>query len=65
MEKVNVVPLHKKEVNRQILKNYLPVSLLPICGNIFPLLIFTGTFEFLMFDNWISPNKSGFTALDS
>ena len=33
-KKVNVLPIHKKE-NRQLKKNYRPISLLPICGKIF------------------------------
>ena len=33
-KKANVVPVHKKS-DKQILKNYRPVSLLPICGKIF------------------------------
>ena len=35
----NVVPVHKKSDN-QILKNYRPVSLLPICGKVFERLIY-------------------------
>ena len=30
----NVVPVHKKDY-KQVLRNYRPVSLLPICGKIF------------------------------
>ena len=37
-KKANVVPVHKKG-DKQILKNYRPVSLLPICGKIFERLI--------------------------
>ena len=32
-EKVNVIPVHKKG-GKQVLKNYRPMSLLPICGKI-------------------------------
>ena len=38
-KKANVVPVHKKG-NKQILENYRPVSLLPICGKIFERLIY-------------------------
>ena len=33
-KKANIVPAHKKN-SRQIMKNYRPFSLLPICGKIF------------------------------
>ena len=33
-KKANIVPVHKKE-DKQIVKDYRPVSLLPICGEIF------------------------------
>ena len=37
-KKVGVVPIHKKD-DKQILNNYRPVSLLPICAKIFDRLI--------------------------
>ena len=58
-KKVNVVPVHKK-VDKQCLKNYGPVSLLPICGKIFERLIFNEMFRFLNENNLISSNQSGF-----
>ena len=58
-KKVNVVPVHKK-VDKQCLKNYRPVSLLPICGKIFERLIFNEMFRFLNENNLISSNQSGF-----
>ena len=33
-KKAIIVPAHKKN-SRQILKNYRPISLLPVCGKIF------------------------------
>ena len=33
-KKANVIPIHKKDSNN-LLKNYRPISLLPICGKIF------------------------------
>ena len=33
-KKANVVPVHKKE-SKNILNNYRPISLLPVCGKIF------------------------------
>ena len=42
-KKGNVVPIHKKD-DKQCLKNYRPISLLPICGKIFKKLIFNEIF---------------------
>ena len=33
-KKGNIVPVHKKEM-KNLVKNYRPISLLPICGKIF------------------------------
>ena len=33
-KKANVVPVHKKN-DKQLVKNYCPISLLPICGKSF------------------------------
>ena len=51
--------------DKKILKNYSPVSLLPICGKIFERLIFNELFNFLLENNLISPNQSGFKPGDS
>ena len=37
-KKGNIVPIHKKG-DKQVVKNYRPVSLLPICGKVFERLI--------------------------
>ena len=63
-KKGNIIPIHKKG-DKQILKNYLPVLLLPICGKIFERLIFNELFNFLLENNLISPNQSGFQPGDS
>ena len=42
-KKANVVPVHKKG-DKQILKNYRPVSLLPIYGKFFERLIYNNLF---------------------
>ena len=60
----NVVPVHKKS-DKQILKNYRPVSLLPICGKIFERLIYNILFEYFIENDLISPNQSGFKPGDS
>ena len=43
-KKGNIVPIHKKG-DKQVLKNYRPVSLLPICGKVFERLIFNEMFS--------------------
>ena len=60
----NVQPVHKKN-SRQLLKNYRPISLLPICSKIFEKIIFDQTYSFLMQNNLISENQSGFKPGDS
>ena len=63
-KKRNIVPIQKK-ADKQILKNYPPVSLLPICGKIFESLILNELSNFLLENNLISPNQSGFKPGDS
>ena len=62
--KANVVPVHKKG-NKQTLENYRPLSLLPICGKIFERLIYNSLFEFLIANELISSNQSGFKSDNS
>ena len=57
-KKVDAVPVHKKG-NKRSLKNYRPVSLLPICGKIFERLIYNEMFNFFTENILISPNQSG------
>ena len=63
-KKANVVPVHKKS-DKQILNNYQPISLLPIAGKIFERLMYDRMFEFLIVNNLISKNWSGFRPGDS
>ena len=44
-KKANMVPIHKKG-DKQILKNYRPISLLPITGKILERLLYNTMFEF-------------------
>ena len=62
--KANVVPVHKKG-DKQVLRNYRPVSLLPICGKIFERLIYNNLYEFFIKSDLISSNQSGFKQGDS
>ena len=59
-----MIPVHKKG-DKQILKNYEPISLLPIAGKIFERLLYDRMFEFFIENNLISKNQSGFRPGDS
>ena len=63
-KKANVVPIHKKSDKKNI-KNYRPVSLLPICGKIFERILYDRIFMFLSENNLISQKQSGFKPGDS
>ena len=63
-KKSNICPIHKKG-DKQIINNYRPVSLLPICGKIFERLIFNSLFEYLEKYKLLSAHQSGFQANDS
>ena len=54
-----------KKVDKQLLQNYQPVSLLPICGKIFERIIFNSIFEYLEKNSLLCPNQSGFCPFDS
>ena len=63
-KKVNVDPGHNKG-DKQILKNYRPISLLPIAGKMLERLLYDRLFEFFIANNSISKNQSGFRPGDS
>ena len=63
-KKANVVPIHKIG-DKQILKNYRSISLLPITGKIRERLLYDRMFEFFTENNLISDNQSGFEPGDS
>ena len=63
-KKANVVPVHKKG-NKQILSNYRPVSLLPICSKLFEKIIFNTIFQHLTANKLLNSNQSGFMPGDS
>ena len=63
-KKANVIPVHKKG-DKQVLKNYRPVSLLPICGKIFEKLIFNALYSFFEDHKLLNPCQSGFKKNDS
>ena len=60
----NVTPNFKKG-DKQLIKNYRPISLLPICGKIFGKIIFNSLYAYLHTNNLITKNQSGFRPGDS
>ena len=63
-KKANVVPTFKKG-DKQCIKNYRPVSLLPVCGKVFERLLYNKMFSFFLENDLISPKQSGFRPGDS
>ena len=63
-KKSNVVSIHKKG-EKQELKNYRPISLLPICAKIFERFIYNSLYSFVENNNLLCTNQSGFRSSDS
>ena len=63
-KKANVVLVFKKG-DKQLVKNYRPISLLRITGKIFERLLYNQMFEFFIRNDLISQNQSGFKPGDS
>ena len=63
-KKGNIFPIHKKG-DKQNIKNYRPVSVLPICCKIFDRLVFNEMFIYLTANKLISKSQSGFQPGDS
>ena len=63
-KKANVVPVHKKN-DKQLVKNYRPISLLPICDKIFKAILYNSLIDFLNQNDLISPAQSGVKPRDS
>ena len=60
----NVTPIFKKG-DKQLITNYRPISLLPICGKILEKIIFNNLYSYLYANNLITKNQSGFRPGDS
>ena len=60
----NVTPILKKG-DKRLIKNYRPISLLPICGKMFERIIFNNLYSYLNANNLITKNQSGFRPGDS
>ena len=63
-KKANVTPIHKKQ-SKNIVKNYRPISLLPILGKVFEKVIYNNLFKHLQSNKLLSENQSGFRSGDS
>ena len=63
-KKGNIVPIFKKG-DKQNIRNYRPVSLLPICSKIFERIIYDNMLKYFLNNNLISPIQSGFRSGDS
>ena len=60
----NVTRIYKKG-DKQLVINYRPVSLLPICGKLFEKIIFNNLYGYLNENNLLTKNHSGFRPGDS
>ena len=60
----NIVPVHKKE-SKQLVKNYRPISLFPICRKIFENVIYNSLFDYLKTNELLVNCQSGFLPADS
>ena len=60
----NVTPIYKKG-DKQLAKNYRPISLLPICGKIFEKIVFGQLYSYLSGNGLLTKNQSGFRPGDS
>ena len=63
-KQANVIPIHKKN-SKQDVKNYRPISLLPICGKILEKIIFDKLYNYVFSNNLINDRQSGFRKNDS
>ena len=60
----NGIPVHKKK-DRNLITNYRPVSLLPICGKLFEKVNFDSLYGYIFGNNFISDLQSGYRKKDS
>ena len=60
----NVTPIHKKK-EKQDIKNYRSISLLPVCAKLFEKIVFKNIYNHLISNNLLTKNQSGFRPGDS
>ena len=63
-KKANVTPVHKKD-DKQLIKNYRPISLLPVFAKVYERIIFNNLYNYFIHNNLITNNQSGFRPGDS
>ncbi len=63
-KKGDVIPIHKKD-EKYLIKNYRPISLLPVSGKLFEKLIFNNLYSHFFDNKIISDKQSGFRKGDS
>ena len=63
-KKANIVPIHKKE-DKTLVKNYRPISLLPILGKMFEKCIYDSIYGYFEDNNLFTSCQSGFRKGDS
>ena len=63
-KQANVTPIFKKN-DKQAVKNYRPISLLPLCGKIFEKIVFENLYTYLDNHQLITKHQSGFRPGDS
>ena len=61
---MNIIPVHKKD-DKNLVKNYRPVSLLPIFSNIYKGLIYNALFNYFKDNKLFTSSQSGFLPGDS
>ena len=64
MEKANVTPIFKKK-DKNLVTNYRPISLLPLCGKIFEKIIYDNLYSYIYKNNFITDKQSGYKRGDS
>ena len=64
-KKANVSPIYKKKNEKNIVSNYRPISLLPLCGKIFEKLIYDNLHSYVYQNKFISDKQSGYKRGDS
>ena len=63
-KQANVTTIHKKD-DKQKIKNYRSIFLLPICAKLFERMLFNNIYNYLISNNLITTNQSGFKRGDS